>query len=313
MNRVRAQIECTPYINKEVLTDRQSKNISGNKRIKVAVLDTGTSMHPDLQGNILQFIDFVNLKTTPYDDNGHGTHVCGILAGTGMLSAGKYQGIAPNAGIIVLKVLDKKGDGDVDTMINAIEWLLKYHELYNIRIVNISVGTGQMMNEVKEERLRNKLEELWNAGMLVVCAAGNNGPSENSLSHIVKSPYLITVGCNDGEYFKDMEDRCALHSARGERFSMPRKPDLVAPGTHIVSCNAFCKKTKYGFVNAYSDKSGTSMATPIVSGALALLLEKEETCNKETAKRKLFYAATDLYEPWHQQGWGMVNIKRLLE
>ena len=185
--------------------------------------------------------------------------------------------------------------------------------IYYIKILNISVGVGKRMNTEKEKVLRDKLEALWLDGILVVCAAGNNGPKADSLSYIGKSPYLITVGCHDGMFYKDHKDRCSLYSGRGENLSAIRKPDIVAPGTHIISCNSLCTKTKKGFRNAYCSKSGTSMATPIVSGALALLLEKHPGYNNETAKRKLLFSAMDLNEPWYQQGWGMVNVTRLLE
>ena len=314
MHRVREQIGCAPYLDLNFrMNSFPGEAANHHKGIVVAVLDTGMAFHPDLQENIILFRDFVNDNHLAYDDNGHGTHVCGILAGSGLASLGKYQGIAPNTKLLVLKVLDKNGDGNLDTMIIALDWILANYMDYDIRIVNISVGVGTMMNPEKEKRLRNKLEQIWHCGMLVVCAAGNNGPALNSLSDIGKSPYLITVGCHDGEYFKDREDRCAFYSAKGDRYSSVRKPDIVAPGTQIISCNAGFKKTPKGYLHAYRAKSGTSMATPIVSGALALLLETNRKYANEAAKRKLLYSATDLYEPWYQQGWGMVNIKRLLE
>lgn len=314
MFRVREQIGCTEMIPQNGIeisvTDTQQQN---GEQITVAVLDTGMAMHPDLADNLIEFRDFVNKKQYAYDDNGHGTHVCGILCGSGKASNGRYRGIAPNVKLVVGKVLDKNGDGNSDNMIKAIDWVHENQNKFHIRILNVSVGVGKLMNEEKERVLREKLEEVWKDGIIVVCAAGNNGPSLNSLSYIGKSPYLITVGCHDGEYYKDKKDRCAFYSARGDRLTTEKKPDIVAPGTNIISCNAACIKTKMGYGNAYRKKSGTSMATPIISGALALLLTKQPSIDNETAKRKLLYSATDLEEPWYQQGWGMVNIKRLLE
>ena len=314
MFRVREQIACPEIIPKnEIEISVKVTQPQNGEGITVAVLDTGMAMHPDLTDNLLAFKDFVNNRHNAYDDNGHGTHVCGILCGNGKVSGGRYRGIAPEVKLVVGKVLDKNGDGNSDNMIKAIEWIQKNHKKYHIRILNVSVGVGKLMNKDKETILREKLEAVWADGIMVVCAAGNSGPSLNSLSYIGKSPFLITVGCHDGEYYKDKEDRCAFYSARGDRLSTCKKPDIVAPGTNIISCNAACEKTKKGYRNAYSSKSGTSMATPIITGALALLLEKHPSYDNETAKRKLLYTATDLYEPWYQQGWGMVNIKRLLE
>ncbi len=279
----------------------------------VAVLDTGVVEHPDLQGRIVAFQDFLENRSRIYDNSGHGTHVCGIIGGNGFLSAGRYRGMAPTVKLVVGKVLDQKGDGTVDAMIEGIDWVVANQRDWNIRILNISVGIGRLMNEEKEAMLKRKLEQAWKRGLLVVCAAGNNGPACNTLSTIGKSRLLITVGCHDGEYFKDSDRRCASYSSKGDRFATGKKPDIVAPGTEIISCNGGVSKGFGGYRNAYISKSGTSMATPIVSGALALLLQKHPEYDNETAKRKLLDTATDLGEPWYQQGWGMVNVKRLLE
>lgn len=300
--RVREQTGCSSMV--------QS---GGGKGITVAVLDTGVARHPDLTDRILGFQDFVNHGTGVYDDSGHGTHVCGIIGGNGYLSKGRYRGMAPEAGLVVGKVLDEKGDGTVDAMLQGIDWVWKNMDRYHIRILNISVGIGQLIDEEKEEVLKERLEMLWNQGILVVCAAGNNGPACGSLSSIGRSRLLITVGCNDGTYFQNKPNRCAAYSARGGRFDTMKKPDIVAPGTEIISCNGMCRKNRTGYVNAYIAKSGTSMATPVVSGALALLLHKHPEYDNETAKRKLLFSADDLQEPWYQQGWGMINVARMME
>lgn len=302
MYRVREQTGCSSMV--------QS---GGGKGITVAVLDTGVARHPDLADRILGFQDFVNDGTGVYDDSGHGTHVCGIIGGNGYLSKGRYRGMAPEAGFVVGKVLDEKGDGTVDAMLQGIDWVWQNIERYKIRILNISVGIGQLIDEEKEEVLKERLEALWSQGILVVCAAGNNGPACGSLSSIGRSRLLITVGCNDGTYFQNKPNRCAAYSARGGRFDTMKKPDIVAPGTEIISCNGMCRKNRTGYANAYIAKSGTSMATPVVSGALALLLHKHPEYDNETAKRKLLFSADDLQEPWYQQGWGMINVARMME
>ena len=299
MHRVREQIGC------------EQLSWDGS-RITIAVLDTGIADHPDFKDRILDFYDFIYDREMPYDDSGHGTHVCGIAGGSGLLSAGRYKGIAPGAGLVVGKVLDRNGDGAVDAMVSAIDWVMEIKEENNIRILNVSVGVGQLINGEKADKLKNKLEEAWKRGLLVVCAAGNSGPACDSLSTIGKSPMLITVGCHDGEYFKEKENRCSSYSARGPMAGKIRKPDIVAPGTEIISCNGKYIKKRGNFYNAYISKSGTSMATPVISGALALLLQKHPEYDNETAKRKLLYSAKDLKEPWYQQGWGMVNVAGLL-
>ena len=114
------------------------------RNIAVAVLDTGIFPHNDFckpYYRIGGFVDFVNGYNKPYDDNGHGTHVCGIIGGNGYSMHEKYRGMAPGCIIIAEKILDKYGVGDVESVVEALKWTIKYKELYNIRIVNLSVGT----------------------------------------------------------------------------------------------------------------------------------------------------------------------------
>lgn len=302
MLRVRNQVGC-----------KDLKEIKKENVPTIAVLDTGITLHPDFEGRIVGYRDFINGRNSIYDDNGHGTHVCGIIAGNGSLSSGKYRGIAPFAKLFVGKVLDEKGDGTVENMIEGLKWVIEKRNEFNIRVVNISVGIGQLKNRDKEKMLINWLEKAWEEGLAVVCAAGNNGPEPDSLSPLGKSSKVITVGCHDGEYYKNLPNRCETYSARGRKCLGERKPDIVAPGTEIIACAAGCRKYLRGYRNGYSRKSGTSMATAIVSGALGLLFTVHCEYSNEHAKKKLLYSATDLGEPWHKQGYGMLNIEKLLQ
>lgn len=279
----------------------------------VAVLDTGIALHPDFKGRIVGFRDFIHGRNSAYDDNGHGTHVCGIIAGDGSLSGGKYRGIAPFARLFVGKVLDEKGDGTVEDMVEGIRWVLAKKEEFSIRILNISVGIGELKSREKEELLIHYLEKAWEEGLAVVCAAGNNGPELNTLSPLGKSRKVISVGCHDGNYYKNLPGRCETYSARGKDSLGERKPDIVAPGTEIISCDANCRKNLRGYHNGYVKKSGTSMAAAIVSGALALFFALHEEAGNEHAKQKLLYGAADLGEAWNKQGYGMVNVKNMLQ
>ena len=110
------------------------------KGVNVAVLDTGIFRHPDFDNRIIMFRDFVRGKQRLYDDNGHGTHVAGIIGGSGAASDGRFQGVAPECGIAALKVLDRKGNGSLKCVLSGLRWVLKYHRQFGIRIVNISVG-----------------------------------------------------------------------------------------------------------------------------------------------------------------------------
>lgn len=302
MQRVRKQIEA----------EWEQKEDWTKEAITIAVLDTGIGRHPDLAGRLVCFHDFVKQRNLMYDNNGHGTHVCGILCGNGSLSEGYYRGIAPNSRLVVGKVLDDNGDGTTEHMLKALDWILKVRLKYNIRILNISVGIGNLQQKEKEQALLRYIEKLWDSGIVVICAAGNKGPQNGSISSIGDSAKVITVGCHDGIYCRGNSKRCETYSGRGIFASPLRKPDIVAPGTDIVSCNVHYKRIHGYIQNAYIAKSGTSMATPIVSGAAALLLQKYPTISNEEVKQRLTYTATDLGEAWNKQGWGMVNVRRLL-
>lgn len=303
MLRVRQQVGCSDEL---VYT-------CGDRGVTLAMLDTGIAVHPDFHNRIVDFKDFVNEKRSLYDDSGHGTHVAGCLCGSGQISKGRYKGIAPHSRIVVGKVLDYMGDGNIETMIRGIEWVLDKQREYDIRILNISIGMGENTEKERMERLVGMVNEAWNRGLVVVCAAGNMGPKPMTISPLGASRQVITVGCHEGGYFGNREHLCENYSSRGPSPYAMKKPDVVAPGTDIISCNAGIEKRGRYFRNAYIQKSGTSMATPIVSGGIALLLQKYPYYTNEQAKQKLLYTSRDLKEPWNKQGWGMIQIDRLLK
>ncbi len=280
--------------------------------VTIAVLDTGFARHPDIHGALIGFRDFVGKRNNAYDNNGHGTHVCGILCGNGNAGNGKYCGIAPGAQLLVGKVLNEKGDGSTETMLEGINWILQEGPRYNVRIVNISVGMGNLEDKKKENALRESVEELWNRGYIVVCAAGNKGPGNGTISSVGGSNKVITVGCHDGDTCTNNPNRCELYSGWGNVKSHIVKPDVVAPGTDIYSCNAKYHRVGSGLVHPYVTKSGTSMATPVVAGAIALLLQKYPDMSNEECKHKLQLTAVDLGLPRNVQGWGMLNVDALL-
>lgn len=302
MQRVRAQIG-VEGITKEKLPGGS---------VTVAVLDTGVAAHPDLNGRVLAFHDFVKEGSRAYDDNGHGTHICGIICGSGQVSQGVYRGIAPNSRLVVGKVLDESGGGMTQNMLWGLDWVLNSRKQYDIRILNLSIGIGDLKDRRKTRALRDMVERLWDAGIVVICAAGNKGPGDNTISSVGGSGKVITVGCHDGKFCPANSVPCASYSGRGKRGSFIRKPDVVAPGTEIISCDSRFFFRDGSVRRGYTAKSGTSMATPIVSGCAALLLEKEPWLNNEQVKSRLQYSAVDLGEPLNMQGWGMINVKKLL-
>lgn len=264
--------------------------------ITVAVLDTGIWPHIDFDQRIIHFQDFVNYRPLPYDNNSHGTHVAGIIAGSGLASQGRIHGIAPKANLVVLKILDKQGLGSSTTLIEALDWIIHNYKRYQIRIVNISVG-GSESDFGKQRTINSYVEKLWKKGLVVVAAAGNMGPASGTITAPGSCCEIITVGSKDMLYEKSGA------SSRGPVLCCPHKPDILAEGNRIWSC--FQK-------NSYIEKSGTSMSTPKVSGAIALLLEKEPYLDNDMIKYRLCATADTMNLDPNIQGCGCLNIKRLL-
>ena len=145
------------------------------KGCTVAVMDTGVAPHPDLDGHIFVYRDFIGGRLDKYDDNGHGTHVCGIIGGNQI-------GMAPKCRLIVLKVLDHTGNGSVGYSMRAFRWILENRERFNIRVVNISMGMPVAQSEDGGKYILGAVELLWDMGIVVVAAAGNLGPEPGSIT-----------------------------------------------------------------------------------------------------------------------------------
>lgn len=290
--------------------DDTRNGVCTGKGIGVAILDTGISNHPDFEERILEISDMRKEKKFPYDINGHGTHVAGIIGGSGKLSQGIYQGMAPQCNLVMVRVLDEKGDGEIQTVIRGIRWVRYNREKYNIRIVNISVGTIPHAGNQEEEKLLKEVEQLWDDGIVVVAAAGNYGPAWGSVTTPGISKKIITVGSsNDDEASKGPGSLRKNYSGRGPTRECVVKPDLLAPGSGVIACNGRYERTG----RAYTIKSGTSMAAPVVSGAIAVLLSKYPTMSNVEVKLRLGQTCRNLGLDKNRQGWGLLNVKDLLE
>lgn len=302
MNRVRKQVGCSDFIQRDIATEE----------VAVAILDTGIGIHPDFDSRVVAFTDFVSGRQGIYDDSGHGTHVAGCVGGDGYASRGLYRGMAPTCRLCIGKVLDHNGEGSIDSMQRGLVWVIQNRIRYQIRVLNVSLGVGTSGEKERMGELIDLLDEIWEQGIVVVCAAGNNGPREGTISPLGSSRRVITVGCHEGGYFGKRKDLCENYSGRGSQNMLYRKPDVVAPGTDIISCNVQCRgNNRNGYRNAYVKKSGTSMATPVVSGASALFLQKYPYMNNEQVKRKMIYGARDMGDSWSKQGWGMLNLEEM--
>lgn len=250
--------------------------------------------------------------------------MCGILAGSGRLSEGRYRGIAPECRLLCGKVLDEKGAGNLRNLLSGLGWVMRLMEQYPVRILNISIEMEQTASlKPKEVALLHEFLQFFHKNnVLIVAAAGNNGPDFRSISPIGEAPECICVGCHDEGYAGAGGQSCASYSARGPARAHTstslqgnplKKPDIVAPGTDITAC---CHKTYWRmgkWQQTYTAKSGTSMATPQVSGALALCLQKYPQLTNIELRRILLSSARDLGETWSVQGAGMLNVNKMLE
>ena len=255
--------------------------------ITVALLDTGISATPDLRGRVRRIITdpilgttepCVNLSGQPTcdDDYGHGTFLAGIIAGDGTASGGEYVGVAPDADLISIKVGADDGSADVSNILAGIQWAVSFRDRYDIRVLNLSLGTNSTQSwEV--DPLNYAVERAWTEGIAVVVAASNRGPARGTISKPGDDPYVITVGATDDlTTVKLGDDVLPDFSARGPAPEGVAKPDVVAPGGHIVSLRAVGSTIDNaypeGIDGTYRQGSGTSMSAAVVSGVAAAIL-----------------------------------------
>jgi len=288
------------------------------KNVTIAFLDTGIYPHPDFtkpKNRIIAFYDIVNGKKQPYDDNGHGTHVAGDAAGNGYSSDGKYKGVAPEANIAAVKVLDANGRGISSDIIAGMQWVLDNKEKYNIKVVSLSIGEKASLPSFLDPLVRG-VDKLWKNGIVVTVAAGNSGPDYNTITSPGTSKNVITVGAVDDKRSNDIsEDTIATFSGRGSMYI--KKPDVVAPGVKIISTasgNVPFGADQIMINKAYRAATGTSMATPMVAGAAALLFEKNPNLTNNQVKNILKSSTIKIKDAglW-TQGSGMINVEEALK
>ncbi len=266
------------------------------KGVKVALIDTGIdTSHPDLKGKVVQWKDFVNGKDDPYDDFGHGTHCAGIIGGTGVASDGKYRGIAPEVQFIGVKVLGKNGGGELSAILKGIE----YAANSDANVISMSLGSNEHSQAVED--MVNKAVEN---GKIVVVAAGNSGPGEETIGCPSDNPNVITVGATD------KSDKIASFSSRGPNRDGSVKPDVTAPGKDIISTRAYGIMDNKAIDKYYLKMSGTSMAAPMVSGSIALLVQKDPKLTPRDAKKILEISSDQegKSRPNNDYGYGRVNV-----
>jgi len=243
--------------------------------------------------------------------------VAGVAAGSGVMSQGKYIGMAPEANIVALKVLDEAGRGNATDALAGIQWIIDNKKRYNIRVANLSIGT---LDVGSVDPLVKAVEAAWDEGIVMVVAAGNNGPRKQSITSPGTSRKAITVGAADDQNPVDIGGSSMKNfSGRGPTLECIIKPDIVAPGCGIISCLTNSPEVsekrlvKMKVVDEYYvQMSGTSMASPRIAGAVALLLQKYPTLTPDEVKLRLKHSALDLRFSRNRQGWGMLDIEKLL-
>jgi serine protease AprX len=278
------------------------------KGVAVAVIDTGVYPHADLVipvNRIIGFKDFVGNNTEPYDDDGHGTHVAGIIAGNGFASTGKYMGIAPDANIVGVKVLDSDGSGSISDVIAGIQWTIQNKEKYGIKVLTLSLGT-KAKSSYLQDPLCKAVDAAVKAGITVSTAGGNSGPDASTINSPAISPNVIAVGAySDRISDKYEKGTIADFSSRGPTPDGFVKPDILAPGVSIHSLQ--------NQKNSYATLSGTSMAAPIVAGCATLLYENNPNLTPENVKSIIMSNAKNLNMDKQVQGSGLLDIRKILD
>ncbi len=283
-------------------------NAQGNRGdgVTVAVIDTGIAAVGDLAGRIVAVKDDVKNVITACvnlsgeadcgDSYGHGTFMAGLIAGSGAASGGRYAGVAPGARLVSIKVAGRDGSSDVSTILSALQWVVSFKDRYGIRVLNLSLGTDSTQS-YRIDPLNYAVERAWTAGVAVIVAAANRGPAPRTISKPGDDPWVVTVGAIDDRGTVDLaDDHLPDFTSRGPTAADGlAKPDVVAPGAHIVSLAAPGSAIATNFPSTvgggYQVGNGTSMATAVVSGAAALLIRADPTITPDRLKFALMSTA----------------------
>jgi serine protease AprX len=313
--------------------------------VAVAVVDTGVQGHNDLlktKGSppVIE-VEIVGQEPGLADYYGHGTHVAGIIAGSGLSSSDAasfrtFRGIAPGAQIISLRALYPDGTGYTSDILAAIDWVIRFQPTYNIRVLNLSLG-HPVFESYATDPLCRAIRAAHDAGILVVVAAGNEGHYGSGFGTINSpgnEPTALTVGALDDDNTVAREDDVlAWYSSKGPSLvDYVVKPDVVAPGTWIVSLRAAgsyldtnyhdltlqigdykADSTNAASDGAYYSLAGTSMAAPMVAGAAALLFQKDPGLNPATVKARIMKSAVEDDRLVFETGAGHLDVAAALK
>jgi serine protease AprX len=292
---------------KVVRADDAWRNGVTGQGITVAVVDTGIADVPDLAGRIVQVTQGLgppelckNLSGELDCDDayGHGTFVAGVIAGNGASSGGRWKGVAPAARVLSVKIAGANGAADVSNVLAAIQWVVSFKDDYGIRVLNLSLGTDSVQT-YRTDPFNYAVQRAWEAGIAVVVAASNRGPGPGTIAKPGDDPWVITVGATDDRGTRNpSDDYLPDFTSRGPTVAdLLPKPDVVAPGAHIISLRAPGSTVDTAYPTyvdgSYRRGSGTSMATGVVSGAVALMLQANPAATPNRVKYALTATARD--------------------
>ena len=328
---------CIDCINTTILSGAYAQSVrattlwNGTARLQgqgvtIAVIDSGIAPHYDSQNGlmsdrVLKRVNFVSTQPSVDDLNGHGSHIAGIIAGNGAKSGGAYVGLAPNANLIDVRVTDDQGSGTMSNVVAGIQWVYDNRSAYNIRVANLSLNST-VAESYHVSPLNAALEILWFNGVTVVVSAGNNGSTANGILYPpANDPFVITVGAADDRGTTAIaDDLMPSFSAYGTTSDGFAKPDLVAPGRNIVSLlasddsnlviNHPTNEVTASNGTTYFRMSGTSMASAVAAGAVALLLQDEPNLTPDQVKYRLKATANKSWTGYTAQkaGAGYLDI-----
>jgi serine protease AprX len=265
------------------------------KGVKVGIVDTGIDPnHPDLANRIAQMKDFTG--EGPSDNHGHGTHVAGIVGGTGAGSNGKYKGVAPDCTFYTAKVLGGDGSGSTSGVMAGIEWAVQQ----SVQVINMSLGGEGACDGT--DALSVLCDAAVGKGVVLCIAAGNSGPGASTVGSPGCAKTVITIGATS------KTDGIASFSSRGPTSDGRVKPDVCFPGVNIVACRATGTSMGTPVNTLYTSASGTSMATPHAAGTCALLLQAKPGLSPQQVKDALMETAKDLGLDANTQGNGRAQV-----
>ena len=306
-------------------TTMQQNGYDG-RGVTVGLIDTGIADVADLSGRVLPVTDDItgavssceNLsgETGCQDSYGHGTFVAGLIAGNGAASGGKWKGAAPAANLVSIKIAGRDGSADVSNVIAGIQFAVSFKDKYGIKVLNLSLGTDSTQS-YKVDPLNYAVEKAWDAGIVVVVSAANLGPAAGTIAKPGDDPLVVTVGAIDDRGTTSLnDDQVPNFSSRGPTAADGlAKPDVVAPGAHVISLRAPGSAIDTQFPNyvdgSYRKGSGTSFATGITSGAVALMLQASPTMVPDRVKFALTSTARpDATTDAMQVGAGVIDAYR---